>query len=233
MVHTEVNLYLQESFPFLRYLNERFCVGCSLSAEAVEYLTELYLKDSSSRIQEEGRISLSELVIYLECSHRNYLQKKFPELEQTLNALFLYHEDFALNLMVKKLRELIHHLEKHILQEEQNTIPYIIYLLDLKAGRVPESFMYMNRVRLRENIKEHDFIEDQLAELSSEISALQLKNSSIAFNLLVSQLDFLVRDIRLHGRIEDELVMPAALVLENELKREYLFNKNYSTPKTQ
>jgi regulator of cell morphogenesis and NO signaling len=217
---TTFDISLQDVFPELRYLAERFHYRtASLSINTVNYISELYLNQHKDQFLQDSSIDLSELLAYIERSHEYYLNRKLPEIEQTLNTLYFQLENNAILTLIKKTRELVLALSIHIQEEEMFLLPYIRQLLKIKNGSTNINSTILTCEILEENMGEHLQIELTLALLVSELKSTKRTSESMVVDILITQIEFLSNDLKMHSKIEDRLLIPRAIELQSNLKK--------------
>lgn len=175
-----------------------------------EHLRELSLAIDSMTDEERAiefeRFSLSELVDYLQANHDYYLNKKLPEIEQSISHVFGGSEEMP--QLLKRLALFFDYykneLIKHIKMEEEVFFPMVKQLekgLKLEESEKWTAFM--------EFLGNHDSVEDELQKVNLLIKET-LKNISVpfAYRVFMNQIDLFEQDLRKHAIIEDEVLLP-------------------------
>lgn len=161
---------------------------------------------------------LPVILDYLYHTHRYYLEQRLPEIEQSAEALIEHCGDQypMLALLPPFLVHYRHHLEAHITEEEAELFPYLTYLyfrdeygeaFALKACDDPTPVALADHA--------HDEEDHALS------TGLKLWRSTVVeqypdlvdtwpCKVLFNQIDAFSDDIRLHERIEDEVLIPLA-----------------------
>lgn len=165
---------------------------------------------------------IESILHYLQATHRYYLDKKLPEIEQTfLNLISDYkatHPDLVRlsSLFIDYKAELTHHIE-----DEENTLfPYIEYLI--KANKYEyygaiNSHKFLN-YSLQHFEESHEDVEKSLTNIQQLIYKYAPKNSvALPFRVFLLQMDFFEKDLNRHGMMEDLVLMPLAQLLEQKL----------------
>lgn len=191
-------------------------IGLSLSREItqvagkVEHLKELaQAVDSMSQEEKERefeKFSLCDLVDYLKSNHDYYLNKKLPEIEQSISHVFGGKEE-----MPKLLKRLAlffdyykNELVKHIKMEEEVFFPMVEQLEN--GNNLQDSEKW---TPFMEFLGNHDSVEDELKKVNLLIKET-LKNVSVpfAYRVFMNQVDLFEQDLRKHAIIEDEVLLP-------------------------
>lgn len=162
---------------------------------------------------------------YLKQGHRYYLDKKIPEIElnilQFLSAADtqkINEDDFLLigYLFDEYKKALI----KHISNEEKTVFPYFKQLLE--SSSLPCDTIRKHRLEgcstLMHFIKTHTDTEKDLAEINTILNSYQVSKPGMTpLNLLIKQLDVFETDLYIHSKIEEEVLVPLALEIEQRL----------------
>jgi len=160
------------------------------------------------------------ILTYLTNSHRYYLNKRLPEIEQTLEQLTVQDLPVPeyLNAVFAWVRQ---NMEKHFRIEEQSLFPYIEVLEKIQLNQVsPESIhIHFKDFSIERFIASHDDeIENQLSEVKKQIvRSFSSVEELFPYRVLIHKLDVLEKDLRLHARVEDEVLIPKALEWEKNL----------------
>lgn len=169
-----------------------------------------------------------ELIIdYIRKTHRLYLFKKLPEMEQSILLLL---EDYSSH---HPLLAILHdfysaykiNLSLHICEEEQHLLPYIEYLLHAESKGLDAYtfFKQSQRYSLEEFEADHkDDNEKDLQQIREIILMYDppLTNAS-PYRILLQQLQNFERDLTVHGLIEDHVLVPRMKVTAHQLQEKY------------
>lgn len=196
-----------------------------LNHELVELILDLYDSDSESDFfyQKLRKFSLEEIVSYIHASHRYYLTKKVPEIEQSLLHIFRKygstHQLLAsLALFFNQYKnKLVHHFK----MEEQHVLPYVSKLIDAKNGKISseelETILANNSI---EKFQEHhDEVEEELKEVSRIIhDFVGNENPPLPYRIFLNQVELFEMELKNHAIIEDHVLVPMAIELEKQLR---------------
>lgn len=166
------------------------------------------------------KFPIESILHYLKATHRYYLEKKLPEIEQTfLNLVFDYkttHPELVRlsSLFIDYKNELTH----HIFDEETKLFPYIDFLIkanDSKSYRTINNYRFIN-YSLQHFEESHEDVEKSLTNIQHLIFKYAPKNSgALPFSIFLTQMDFFEKDLNRHGMMEDLVLIPLAQILEN------------------
>lgn len=160
------------------------------------------------------------LLDYLTKGHQFYLQKKLPEIEQTifqLTQILGFKNPFVL-LINALYVEYKNELTKHIANEENYVFPYIRQLIKTSTVGIRSASLLNGWSTLASFLESHTDTGKDLQKIQQLI--LNYKdNSELKFilNRFATQLYLFENDLFIHHQIEEEVVLPKAL--EIELKR--------------
>ncbi|MBO4815009.1 MAG: hemerythrin domain-containing protein [Muribaculaceae bacterium] len=162
--------------------------------------------------QELATIDMSQLVTYLEKSHRYYLDKRISHIQHHMNRIVGL-------LQNKRIGEVLHNfievyrgeVEEHFNYEEQNVYAH---LTKLQQGIPDKAYSIADFISSHGNLQEK--LEDLTqiifkylpAQMSAEDDAIE-----VVFDLLQ-----LSRDLKKHSLIEEKIMVPYVMQLERRVK---------------
>ncbi|HVW59700.1 MAG TPA: hemerythrin domain-containing protein [Puia sp.] len=169
---------------------------------------------------EPYRIGL--IVDYIQRTHSFYLQKKLPEIAQSILLLSGHYESNHPILMI--LQTFFHRycqdLTTHINEEERLLLPYIVKLNNafLAPYHFSEYVMAGQRYSIAQFLEDHHDTEDELKDIRETIRLYQppATNESL-YRILLTQLETFEQDLHVHARIEEDVLIPKAKKLESDL----------------
>ncbi len=171
------------------------------------------------------KYSVLTLVDYLERSHRHYLQKRLPEMEQTIAAMRCAHckKDPIYVLLSRFFTVYSEELEQHFSYEEQHLFPYA-KLLHRTGDRwrfMPALKTFLSNYSTTEFLANHSDTEIELKEVRKALlNYTPPADNQLPFHVLLDQLKSLEQDLHLHGLIEDRVLIPKLAVLEKMLNED-------------
>lgn len=171
---------------------------------------------------------------YIRRTHRLYLFRKLPEMEQSIHLLLEdYTDDHPLlSILLDFYSDYKIQLSLHICAEEQHLLPYIDFLLETRAKGLDmyRFFKQTKRYSIREfELDHHDDSEKELHEIRETILAHEPPfTNATPYRILVQQLHNFERDLTVHGLIEDHILIPKTKAIEDQLMQQYqlLLEKN-------
>jgi regulator of cell morphogenesis and NO signaling len=200
--------------------------GIELNHELVELILDLYDNDSDADFfhQKLRKFSLEEIVTYIQASHRYYLTKKVPELEQSLLHIFSKfgqtHQLLAsLALFFNQYKN---KLVRHFKLEESLVLPYIKKMILADSGLMgrEELIALFASQSIRAFTDHHDEVEEELKEVSVIIHNFveQGEQPPLPYRIFLNQVELFEMELRKHAIIEDHVLVPLAEELEKKLK---------------
>jgi regulator of cell morphogenesis and NO signaling len=163
------------------------------------------------------RFSLEVIIDYLRKTHAYYLNKKLLEIEQSIHLLVnAYPSVHPLLLLLHNFYvDYKRHLTKHIESEERDLLPYIIQLEQASAHQ--RKLQTIPALTVQQFINQHHDTEKDLEEMRNAIlSYSPPAGNETLYRILLSQLQVLEKDLAVHARMEDEVLLPRALELEKK-----------------
>lgn len=160
--------------------------------------------------------SLDLIIDYLKNTHLYYYSYYIPEIEKQLNELIESATDKSeLQLLTKFYLKFKQELNAHLEFEDKNTFPYVLELHNLYISGNYHTQSIVNRSLID--------MEDEHTDVDSKL--LDLKNIIIKYihsdfdnnkcNKLLTTLFNFEDDLRDHSRIEDKIMVPKVLQIEN------------------
>ncbi|WP_372947030.1 hemerythrin domain-containing protein [Mariniphaga sp.] len=164
----------------------------------------------------EELLSFSPLEIthYLRKTHQYYFQYIVPKLDDLLEKLIASsHHDFKglqmVDVFYKKYKK---ELTQHIDYEEERVFPYVINLV--KNHKLDPKYT------IRSFEQEHSNVDEKLNDLKNLIIKYVSPDydENICNDFLIT-LSLFEKDLEDHARIEDKILMPMTIEIENKLGR--------------
>ncbi len=198
----------------------------AFDAEMVEAILEFYEGRQEALFENANRFTVERLLAYLKATHRYYLNKMLPEIEQSVLHVFTtYREsDRLLSALALFFNEYKEELVQHIRREEKEFFPYVQRLLNARRGIHTENEVesILKQSPLEQFLLTHDAVEDKLDEVR-EIIRSHSPSGPLPFpyRIFLNQVDIFAMELKKHGVIEDHLFVPMVLKLETELIRKH------------
>lgn len=170
--------------------------------------------------------SFEVIIDYIHRTHTYYLSKKLPEIEQSIHILLKDYESNhpLLQILNTFFKSYTAKLTSHIHAEEKRLIPYIHSLItfDKEGSEGDKFFAVTHNYSLQHFIHSHDDTEEDLANIRDTILEYKAPvTNQTPYRILLSQLDTFEKDLKLHALIEDEVLIPRALLLEEKVNKKF------------
>lgn len=168
-----------------------------------------------------AQFSAPVIVDYLRRTHTLYLEKKLPEIEQSLNHLvygYQYHQPYlvAIKALFDRYKQ---NLIVHIEEEEKNFFPHALYVFDQyhRGGCLNKFSKKLRKYSVNDFAHHHDDTETELMLIREAIIKYSPKEVEASLHrVLMSQIESFVHDLNIHAMIEDEVLVPKIIELERK-----------------
>ncbi len=216
----------------LHLINERLEVlptsqktikSMEMNSELMRLILDLYNNEEDFVNEALKRFSVEEILNYLQLTHQFYLNKKLPEIEQSLLHIFSKYGQShqLLASLAIFFNNYKNKLVEHIKMEEKLLFPYIRKMIvAAKASPICiESLHLDTNFSIEEFISNHSAIEDELQEVSEIIK--KYSDSSeipLPYKIFLNQVEIFELELRKHAIIEDHVLVPMVIELEKKLK---------------
>lgn len=167
------------------------------------------------------------IVDYIQRTHIYYLEKKLPEIEQSIVLLTGYYESQHPILLALQnfFLHYVQDLSEHIRAEETSLLPYIGLLQDAaqSANGFSRFVLARGEYSVDRFLSEHHDTEDELKDIRKTIRLYEppATNESL-YRILLSQLQTFEQDLCVHAHIEEQVLIPKAKALEKDLTTQLL-----------
>jgi regulator of cell morphogenesis and NO signaling len=169
------------------------------------------------------KFSVDDILNYLQVTHQYYLNKKLPEIEQSLLHIFSkygqsHHLLASLAIFFNNYKN---KLVDHIRMEEKQLFPYIrkIIVASKINSVCAESLEINPEFSIEKFIASHSPIEDELQEVSEIIKKYSGNEATpLPYKIFLNQVELFELELRKHAIIEDHVLVPMVIELEKKLK---------------
>lgn len=194
----------------------------SLDSKFVLELLRLFEDDAEAERENFTEFSLHTIVDYVQRTHKYYLGKKLPEIEQSIE---LMQRDYAdnhplLNILRQFYAAYKADLTKHIQLEERYVLPHIrlIATASEKGYNAAKFLELAKNYSLRSFIESHTDTEGDLQKVRNTILEYNpVATNTTLYRVLLTQLELFEKDLSVHAIIEDEVLIPFAIAMEDAL----------------
>jgi regulator of cell morphogenesis and NO signaling len=155
--------------------------------------------------------SIQVLIRYLSNSHLYYLNEKYPEITDSIKKLSSSGQQKEMKLVEAFFNEYFEEVMEHLDYEEKVAFPYFSSLLENRQNTAGNEFSatdYQNH---------HTDIESKLTDLKNLLlQHIRIQNQGIVKRKLLYSLFELEFDLKIHSLIEDQILVPLVMTLENK-----------------
>jgi regulator of cell morphogenesis and NO signaling len=199
---------------FTTQLAERYSGEINNITRQQEELLSSLLKTTNSKNYEDlEEIDILETLEFLHKTHLFYLNKILPEIEQRFTEIKTIQAtssaDFLFNIFTNFKSKLIEHIQ----EEERDVFPYIRKLLN-------ELTPVQKRCTMKDFVHQHDQVPEVIftAIINGVKLLIKKEPKNTLLHLLSSKLELFERDLKIHTMIEDHVLLPQILKLEQQKK---------------
>jgi len=167
------------------------------------------------------------IIEYLKHAHFLFVKHKLPYIGRLVESFKAEHSDYELVAKDLKilfplfLEDFIH----HIYEEEDTLFKYIRVLQKAVKGKMNPAKLYymMEQSSLQRFAMEHEEHDDEMAGIRRITKDYYLSaNAPIHVKVIYSELTAFEKSLQTHARIENDILFPKAMALENQVKQAFL-----------
>lgn len=190
----------------------QLCAEHHVSEALFMLISRVYCQDDYFPTATElQQCRMSDILQYLTCSHKDYLENKLPHIEHHLNALLEPMDKKYSTLITNFYAEFRKEMEKHFRYEEEVLFPYLRQILSEQEAA--ESATYQKSTFHQQ----HDDIEDTLNDLSNLLlKYIPAEISPVERVDMLLDMYALSNDIAKHSMMEDRILLPYIQLLESK-----------------
>ncbi len=224
-VHAYVLYYFGIKFyEYSEKTLEQVCVEKGLKVDQV--LRELESPNENFQEADLPLISYPvDLIIeYLKHAHFLFVKHKLPYIAKLIESFQANNEAF--DPIEKDLKSLfplfIEDFIHHIYEEEDTLFSYIKLLEKASKGKYNPSQLYyqMERNSLQRFAMEHEAHDDEMAGIRKITKNYQMgAGAPLHVKVIYDELIAFEKTLKTHARIENEILFPKAMLLENQVRK--------------
>jgi regulator of cell morphogenesis and NO signaling len=194
-----------------------------MNNELIELILDLYNDDEAFPFEKMQKFSIEDILGYLQVTHHYYLNKKLPEIEQSLLHIFSKYGQShqLLASLAIFFNDYKNKLITHIRMEEKQLFPYIkkVILASRTKQICAENIEIDAYFSIEKFIDGHSPIEDELKEVSRIIKQYSGNEGiPLPYKIFLNQVELFELELRKHAIIEDHVLVPMVVELEHKLK---------------
>lgn len=153
--------------------------------------------------------------------HHSYVRRSLPQIQEHLAKAVAAHGDRhpELALIQSEFTKIANELQQHLLKEEQVLFPYVIALAEAVDGSAPpppDMFgTIQNPIRMMEI--EHQEASDRMVAIRELSRGHKAPSDACStYRLVFEELEAFGRDLRTHVELENNVLFPKAVELEEK-----------------
>lgn len=205
---------------------EEVCANHGLKAENVINALDLVNDASENTLVQLRELPVSLLIEYLRHAHFLFVKKRLPYLGQLIDGLadvnFRYKalSDDLKSIFPLFVEDFIH----HIYEEEDTVFSYVHQLLTfIKTGNEASKALYaMKRFSISDFALDHEVHEHEMEGFRQITNDYRYcEEADLHIKVLYSELERFERDLLIHAKVENDILFPKTLELENRVKLKF------------
>lgn len=164
------------------------------------------------------------IIEYLKHAHFTFVKHKLPYISRLVEAFKAEHKDYE--HVEKDLKELfplfLEDFIHHIYEEEDTLFGYIRVLERASKGLYNPSRLYymLEKNSLQRFAMEHEAHDDEMEGIRRITDDYKLSDDApLHVKVIYSELTTFEKTLKTHARIENEILFPKAMMLENRVKK--------------
>lgn len=201
---------------------EEVCKAHDVNTDFFLEIANAYLDEAYIPGEDLSSFSLGTVVDYLKGTHAYYVDTALPVVEEKIVRLLSQStlSEKEVGLVTSFFYDYKQEFMAHISEEEQHILPYILELETQSTLDKPDAAFQkkLQSYSIREFEQEHDRLETSLEHLSRLIIKYlpPFENFQLCYQVL-HDLSDLVEDLSDHADMEDKILIPRVVELEDQL----------------
>ena len=180
-------------------------------------LIEEFKESTGYNLNEISDYNVDKLVNFLMASHRSFLNKSIPKIEQNFLLIIKHYQNnnnlkIILNLFIKFQIDFMEHIQI----EEKTIFPYsrTIYKASIDSSIQTLLLVHFSKYSINDFLNNHKNTECFLSEILYLLSReVDLKNEPL-YNILTKQIRQLDHEIKSHAWVEDNILVNKVRAIE-------------------
>ena len=161
------------------------------------------------------------LVDYLEKSHKYYLEKRIPELEQSLLKL-IHQESFSFNyVLINFFKEYKEDIVSHFKTEDEILFPFCKVLYNYLQFNSQDDLIFIleNQKKAFALMEYHKQNRDEIDDLQRVLLKYSPNSKKLSyFEIFLNQMSIFQQDLKIHAEIEENVLMKKTTAILNSLE---------------
>ena len=209
-----------DALSYLSFTLDEVCKIKNIDTRNLEL--ELFSYENRNQVQFEKlkHYAPSDLCKYLLNNHHNYAQRLLPVIDHHINqtCLQLHHHYPQLRLLANIFETFKSDFLKHINYENEKVFPYIKNLEKYTVNFHNSLLIKLKNFSIQDFIFKHHHDDDEMHNIRKLLKNYHYDlRDALPYRILMNELRAFEADLKVHSKIEEELLIPMALRLEKKL----------------
>ena len=213
--HFGINFYDYPEFEFAET-----CIKKGLKPELIVGGLEDVIEEDHEHFQYLMSLPVDVVICYLKHKHYSFIKQTLPYLAKLIHSYPINNEPSIIKEIRLKFPLFVEDFIRHMHQEEAKTFQFIQNIDGAIKGKINFSklFFSLKKDSIKEIAEDHLDQDDIMLEIRKLTNDYALeKDSPVLLKVIYSELQSFEKNLIIHSRIENEVLLPKALLLEKEL----------------
>lgn len=213
-----------EYYEFEEDSLEKVCLKKGLNCDTVVKELEQILENQEIDNLKLLGLPIDLIIKYLQHAHFLFIKKDLPFLVKMINNLRSASQKY--HHVQRELKEVfplfVEDFVHHIYEEEDTLFDHIIKLTKVDSGKINYStFIFQTKeINIQKFALDHEVHDDEMKGIRYIMEQFPPKSEGeLNFNVIYSELSRFEKKLKMHAKIENEILFPKALMLEKQVKR--------------
>lgn len=213
--HFGIDFYDYSEFKF-----SETCLQKDLKPELIIAGLEDVIEEDQEHFQYLRSLPVDVVLCYLKHKHYSFIKQSLPYLAKLIHSCPTNNEPSVINDIRSKFPLFVKGFICHMHKEEDVTFKFIEDIDGAIKGRIHFSklFFSLKKYSINEILEDHLDQDDIMLDIRSITQDYKLeKDYPVLLKVIYSELQSFEKNLIIHSRIENEVLLPKALLLEKEL----------------
>jgi len=201
---------------------EKACEVDSVNMDLLLEMLKAFGENNYFPKDELAKLPLKSIIEYLIKTHVYYINSRLPRIEQFIDLLVDHYGKFDVHLYLLKdyFEDYKRDMYAHICIEERDLFPYVLRLIKCSGEDLSSIQLYnlLEQNAITRFVTEHHDVEDELGEIRRRLNNYsEANNHKVQISTLFYELRMFEIDLLTHGKVENEILIPRAKEIEQQL----------------
>ena len=199
------------------------CAKHGLRQEMVIKSLDLIADGSPTTLAQIRQFPVDLVIEYLKHAHYLFVKKRLPYIGQLIEGLTVVNKDYeVLSNDLKSIFPLfVEDFVEHMYEEEDTLFSYVSNMSAYLKGAKPGSNLIfsMEKYSIKEFAVDNEMHENEMDGFRQYTNNYTYNDDAdLQIKVLFSELKRFEEDLKIHAKVEDEVLLPKALQLERQVK---------------